>query len=614
MTAQLRPYQVATVEAVFDAIIDEYRRVLYTSATATGKTVVIADIVDKILTMYDWRVLVTVHRTEIIGQLYREIRDRCGLQDDMDIGVEQAMDHARSCCRVIVGNIATVRNPKRLEGWTPNVIIIDEAHRAAAASYRGIMAQYPEAIVVGCTATAKRTDKQALYALRPDNTPVRIARGKKSVDADPAETVFEKLVFDYSILEGQEDGWLVPTRGVTVRTDVDLSGIDVSTTADGETDLVQSQVLKTLEADEAVIDGRVKVAYQGWLDAAMQSRPTIAFWPGVKTAKAADEYWRSQGWKSTELNGESEHEEFGKRSRSLHDFREGDLQIIHNVALFTEGVNLPNCSGIIAAAPTMSWNRYVQEVGRGGRPTIGAYLNTLATAEERRAAIAASDKPDCLVLDVVDLTSRFDLCTAPAILDLPCRFDLEGHSVADAKRMIDAAEDAQDRIAEAHPMSYSALKVVLEKVDLIKGVSKKSQRAWKVEAGGGLRFQHCPPNYSARLLEEGGKQRLVVQHRNRVICEKVGRGGHEFGRYTDRAAEIATEAIDKHRKANAPQRSAGTGTLAWMQTWKDKGKGALYHLHNAGFTDQQIDALPRRQLFAILTPLRERYWQGRKSA
>ena len=613
MRHTLRHYQKDTVCAVFDALQNDYNRILYTSATSTGKSIVIADLCDKFLNEYKWKVLVVVHRSEIVQQLYCDIRDYSDLTDWIDISVEQATEHADKSCRVIVGNIATVRNANRLQYWTPDVIIIDEAHRAAARSYRMVMSRYPDAIVIGCTATAKRTDKQALYALMPDESPVMLIdpKTKKQRIADPSETVFEILAFDYSMLEGVDDGWLVPTFGDRVLTNIDISNVKTAMNAEGEVDLVQSQLVAVLEKDTDAIKERVQKAYQGWKER-MQDRPTIAFWPGVKTAKIADLYWKEQGHKSAELNGESENEDVGKRKRVLQEFKAGKLQIIHNVSLFTEGVNVTNCSGIIAAAPTKSWNRYVQQVGRGGRPTIGEMLNTIPTREGRRQAIAESDKRDCYVLDVIDVSKNFNLCAAPSMLDLPATFDLKGHSVSEAKKLMDAVVNADELIHEKCPFDYEELNIVLQSVELLRSVGHNNQKPWKVAPGGSLKCVKCPPGYNMKLSAEGDMQRLVIDKQGEILYDKMGHPRETYEEYTTRAYEVGMKVIDTHRKA---QPAKPLGTMAKILASKDGGRGTLYYLKQAGFTADAIDALKwPGQVQMIIKPLREAYLAKKNAA
>lgn len=610
MKQSLRHYQCDAHTAVFDALMEDWKRILYTSATGTGKTTIIAEICFTFLHEYHYKILAIAHRKEIVSQIYKRVRDHNGLADKFDIGKEEAKDRAGATCQVIAGNVNTVRNANRLpSGWTPDVIIIDEAHRAAARSYRLIMDRFPDAIVIGTTATAKRTDKQALYAVRPDGSPVLIYDKEIKGDrpAKDTETVFQFHCFEYSLTEAVEDGWLVPTRGDIVKTDVDISNVGTSMNAEGEVDFVQSQLVAELEKDVEAIKHRVQLAYEGW-KLKMTDRPTIAFWPGVQTAKIANLYWRDQGHASDELNGESDNEDAGKRQRVIEDFNCGAVKVLHNVGLFVEGIDIPICSGIIAAAPTKSWNKYVQQVGRGGRSVIGDALNEIPTAEERREAISVSAKPDCYVLRLIDVANGMELCDLPAILDLPVSFDLQGHTVNEAKKLMDEYEQDKAQVIAECPFSYEQLKVRLEQLDLMRRSKSKTMDSWRVTERG-YTFVRVPVGFTAEIVAVGEQWNTVVSHMGREIARKPGplrtTRTESFKAYQDTAARQVSEIVSEHSKTT-PKRSLGT--LAWIQGWNGGGKSTIRHLLKMGFSNEAIDALGKQQVFAIMRPV----WAARQ--
>lgn len=600
----LRNYQNEAVPAVFDAWLEEYKSILYTLCTGAGKTTVAAEIIRRFLADYDYKVLATVHRREIVQQIYRRVRDHCGLMDEIDIGIEMAEAKARRSCKVIVGNIATLRSDRRLPtNWVPDVIFIDEAHRAAASSYVNLRARFPEALVIGCTATAKRTDKKCLYAIDVEGKPVKFegAKGKK-VDAELSQAVFEKHCYDYSMLDAINDGWLVPIRGVEILTDVDISEVG---TSGGE--LIQSQLLEVIEEDEVMLR-RIDLVISKWEEVA-KDRPTLVFCPGVKTAKWAADHWREAGYTAADLNGETDN---SVRAITIEDFCMGKIQVLVNCDVFSEGTDLPTVSCIAHLAPTKSWVRYVQRTGRGTRSIISDALGRMYNASDRKAAIAASGKPDTLVLDAVDICKNGTLCTVPAIIDLPFSIDLEGVSVTEAKAMMDEYEEVKEVALGEAPRTFQRLAGRLKEIKLLTESGAKHRDKWMCAADGSYTGGHNPPGYVSKLIKEGDEWRLTVTHHGQHILDKVGRSGHDIRAYFDKAAERAAQVIAEH-KAAQPMRPRGDGNIAWMKGWKDGGKGALYHLRSAGFDNNQIDCMPRKQLMAIVSSQREKYWAAKNA-
>lgn len=544
MTHTLRPYQKEAVSAVFDAIEDGYTRILYTQATGTGKTQVFADLVKKFLHYHNFKVLILAHRRELITQAYDRIIEHCDI-DGFQVGIELAETKSSHSNQVVIGSVFTVVNKGRMPNWTPDVIITDEAHRAAAPTYQKIFERFGvkdgKCISIGCTATAKRTDKKSLYAFNLDDTPVTLfdKKTKQRIPADPNTSVFEKHAYDFSILDAIEAGWLVPVVGHAVKTKTDLS--DVETDTDG--DFKEGQLAKAVDNLD-----RTMLAIDAWKQKA-ENRPTIVFCAGVEHAYHTAELWRQAGYKAEALGGDEAQDSF-KRVNLLNDFKAGRLQVLCNMGLFTEGTDLPTAACIVHLRPTKSWNLYVQMSGRGTRPLAGV-LDILQEmpAQDRRAAISFSDKPNCLIIDLVDLYKNNDLCAVPSILDLPADLDLEGESITDARKMLDEFEEVRERVIGECPRTYRELKARLEEVNLLRNSGAKSTEDWKTSEEG-YRFTRVPVGYKAELTEEDdGFWRLIVTSASSgVLLNKVGSPNAEMRAYLDSAAFHANHAIEEHRK------------------------------------------------------------------
>lgn len=538
----LRPYQsecVETVLAAVDPFGDAFTRVLYTQPTGCGKTTTFAELTKRLLAQ-DHRVLILAHRTELIGQAYERVRDHCGLHE-WDIGMEIAESRANAGCKVVVGSVQTCYRPNRLpSGWEPTVIITDEGHHAAAkGSYQRIYERFGvgegRCIHIACTATAKRTDRLCLYALGVDGQPVRLKLKSGAMrDARPDDAVFEKHVYDFSLLDAIDGGWLVPVRGHTVETETDINGVK---TVGG--DFVESQLAKKVDNLK-----RTKAAISAWKQIAAD-RPTLVFCASVEHAHHAADLWTQAGYTAKAVDGETDS---FLRFTMFRDFKEGRLQVLCNMGIATEGVDLPNCACIVHLRPTKSWNLYMQMTGRCTRPWPGI-LDPLqeATAPERQQAIAASRKPDSIIIDMVDLYEKCgDLCSVPSILDLPVKLDLQGHSVTEAKKLLDEFDEQKERVIGECPTTFEELKVKLHDINLMRQSGAKTEAHWK-STDGGYRFSGMPPRYTCDLLPNHDGYVLEVKFDGRPLLSKHGKPGHDMKAYLDAAVKHAKQTIEQHR-------------------------------------------------------------------
>ena len=199
MTAPvLRPYQDAAVADFERAVAAGHRRILLVAPTASGKTVVFCAIIKQYVEQYK-TVLVISHRREIITQTSAKLT-----ANGIYHGIIQAGIDPRPMARVQVASIATlhvraVRN--KIMSLPPAVLlIIDEAHHAPATTYRRLVEAYPDAVILGATATPCRGDGRGLGG------------------------IFEMIIECPQIPELIEGKWLVPTR-VYAPVDPDLRGV-----------------------------------------------------------------------------------------------------------------------------------------------------------------------------------------------------------------------------------------------------------------------------------------------------------------------------------------------------------------------------------------------------
>lgn len=385
-----RPYQHACINggdmrrgAGIMPCFARYRSVLAVLATGLGKTEIFLSLARRFLESpkiaSDKRVLVMAHRDELVSQPIAR-GPRFGLQLGREQGDSTAVGKPE---RVVASTIQTMIRRHQL--YRPDefgLVIVDEAHHAAADDYQTVISYFRDggAYILGVTATPHRLDGVALGE------------------------VFEAAAFNYPILDAVDDGWLVPVRVIRHI----IEGLDIEKLGTRGGDLEPGK-LGELLAEHALPVARDLVRLAG-------DRQTIVFCPTVPAAYAQAEALRrftdarvecafSGTPAKQKKRGPTAQQDLLKgittRQDMIDDFRAGKVQFLVNCALYTEGFDAPNARCVALVRPSESASLYVQMVGRGTRPLPGV-VDRPELADDpagRVAAIAASAKPDVLVID-----------------------------------------------------------------------------------------------------------------------------------------------------------------------------------------------------------------------
>ncbi len=440
-----RPYQVEQQDAALTEYINGINQQLFVAATGTGKTYFFSKLYKKMAHLLPGKLLVTVHREELVDQAIKMMRD---LNPDLKVGKEMASNYADTDCDVIVSCIASIgrEGATRMErfGWDNiDKFVIDEAHHAIATTYMnvlqagGFLRPGTKKLLIGVTATPKRknltrTEKKQLTTLDDE-------------EIVSLKSVFKKIVHKYTIRQAIKDGWLVPLRGLKLKTETDLSNVK-STAGDYQQDQL-SEAVNTATRNQQIV--------KFWLDHAEQ-RHTIAFTVDIAHAKDLAQTFASAGVKAEAIWGIDP-----DRAEKLARFKAGDITVLCNCALLTEGFDAWQVQCIILAAPTKSSSKFTQEVGRGTRleEGTGNLLEALKAGKALR-------KKDCLILDVVDNNKRCSLVTFPSLVGLNPDFDLQGKSVTAAIEEIEALQEKNPGIDFSHLTDLSKVKVYVESLDM----------------------------------------------------------------------------------------------------------------------------------------------------
>ena len=344
---ELRPYQKEAKDAVFEQWENGTRKTLVVLPTGCGKTIVFAKITEDCVSHGD-RVLILAHRGELLDQAADKIAKATGLGCATEKAEQSCLG---SWFRITVGSVQSMMRETRLSRFPEdyfNTIIIDEAHHCISESYQRVLKHFPDAKVLGVTATPDRGDMKNLGQ------------------------VFESLAYEYTLPKAIKEGYLSPIKAVTIPLQVDLTGVGV-----------QSGDFKAGDLGTALDPYLESIAQE--MEKYCKDKKTVVFLPLVKTSQKFRDILNEHGFKAAEVNGESQ-----DRAEILEDYAYGEYNVLCNSMLLTEGWDCPDVDCIVVLRPTKVRSLYCQMVGRGTRLAPG--------------------KDHLLLLDFLWHTERHELC------------------------------------------------------------------------------------------------------------------------------------------------------------------------------------------------------------
>ena len=381
MTLILRPYQQEALDAVVLNANNGISKQLVVLPTGAGKTVIFSQL--PIIKPDTLPMLVLAHRSELLEQARSKI---LASNPNLTVEIEQA-DRKAGKVDVVVASVATLgrNNTPRIEEYPKDYfksIVIDEAHHAAAPSYRRIIDYFSPDFLLGVTATPQRSDSTRLI------------------------DVFDEIVYYKTIQDLIQDGWLAPLIGYRVKTSTDISEVEIQ---NGE--YSQSQLEEKIDNPER--NAYVVAAYRNLA----MAKKALVFASGVRHAENLAVSFRQASVETAVIVGSTPREE---REKILAQFAKGQISVIVNVGVLTEGFDEPSLEAIILAKPTRSTLLYTQIVGRGTRLFEG--------------------KEHCIIIDIADTTKGKKPIGLPTLLGMPPDFDLRGQSLTDVAKKFEELE------------------------------------------------------------------------------------------------------------------------------------------------------------------------------
>lgn len=296
------------------------KRILIVSPTGSGKTSLAAEII-RLASNKNKKVVFMAHREELVYQAHERLS-----HFGVDAGIIMA-DHRYNGHHV---HVASVQTLVRRDHPPADIVFIDEVHHCTSVSYKKILSSYQSSLIIGLTATPFRSD------------------GK------PLGEVFEDVIVTASIQDLIDKNFLVRPRYYGAK--LDLHNIDIT-----RGDYNNEQLFEYFDN---------KVLYDGVVDKFKQFGigKTLIFCVNIQHSKNTCQSFLDAGYTAAHIDCDTDSQD---RKRILREFAEGKYQILSNVAVFTEGFNLPTIQTIILNRATKSKGLWIQCVGRGLRTTEG---------------------------------------------------------------------------------------------------------------------------------------------------------------------------------------------------------------------------------------------------
>jgi len=394
MTITLRDYQVQALEAERKHRETEpaETRLAIVLPTGTGKAITLAERALRFMTQAgsNGRVLILVHTDELVSQLEATVRlvvaGHRVYADVLTIGVVKA-DRDETHADIIIGSVQTLARPERRARIADvGLVIVDECHHAAAASYLEILRHF------GCYQEPCEGTCHKVYP--PEPCPECFNTGTLGLgipalgftatlergDGAGLGGVWQDVAFTRDISWAVRKGYLVQPIGY--RLEIPVDGL-----ADERPDR-QDALMADSIAPELIV--------KKWLELA-SDRVTVAYMPLVRSAQVLAQAFRDAGVAATWVAGD-DHMPQTERRRIIADWRAGHYQVVVNASVLIEGFDYPKIKCVIPHA-TKSRQRMIQEAGRGLRPVPG---------------IPVEDQ-DCILISLADATT--DLCSIADLSD-----------------------------------------------------------------------------------------------------------------------------------------------------------------------------------------------------
>ena len=326
-----------------------HRSVMAQMPTGTGKTYLLTAVIESFVSNNPMeKVWIVAHRRELVSQI--------------DETVRKFHSYFASNTSSLLSSVKAMsiqwlmRHYDEIEE-EPGMIVIDEAHHALAKTYKEMWERFPNAKFLGLTATPCRLN------------------GKGFTD------LFDVLVQSWSVPEFISKGRLATYDFVSIKSDGVTQRLIDSLQKRGADGDYQNKEMDMLLNKKPSIER----LYQS-LEEFGKDRKGIVYAINISHAQKITKLYQEHGVKAIAIDSKTPAVE---RQQDIEAFKKGDIQVLVNVDIFSEGFDCPDVEFVQLARPTLSLAKYLQMVGRGLR--------------------VAKGKKNCVIIDNVGLYRVFGL-------------------------------------------------------------------------------------------------------------------------------------------------------------------------------------------------------------
>ena len=326
-----------------------HRSVMAQMPTGTGKTYLLTAVIDSFVSNNPMeKVWIVAHRRELVSQI--------------DETVRKFHSYSASNTSSLLSSVKAMsiqwlmRHYDEIEE-EPGMIVIDEAHHALAKTYKEMWERFPKAKFLGLTATPCRLN------------------GKGFTD------LFDVLVQSWGVPEFISKGRLATYDFVSIKSDGVTQRLIDSLQKRGADGDYQNKEMDMLLNKKPSIER----LYQS-LEEYGKDRKGIVYAINISHAQKITKLYQEHGVKAIAIDSKTPAME---RQQDIEAFKKGDIQVLVNVDIFSEGFDCPDVEFVQLARPTLSLAKYLQMVGRGLR--------------------VAKGKKNCVIIDNVGLYRVFGL-------------------------------------------------------------------------------------------------------------------------------------------------------------------------------------------------------------
>lgn len=318
----------------------------------------IATMIDSYGSLQDY--LKEVKKMGMFAGEYQEVANKIGIvkAENFDVDADIVMASAQTLHRRL----------DKIHPDTFDIVICDECHLFAAKSFVKSINHFSPKLLLGLTATPHRADGASL--------------------AD----IFDDIAYQYSMFDAIQEGYLCELDALQIQTKLSLDNVKTTAGEFNQKDLKET-------VDNPARNRLLLDKYRQYANGLQN----IIFCVDVEHAKNIYELFTEEGESAEILVGDESVTE--DRKGVINRFKSGETKHLISVNIATAGFDHPGIGVLTLARPTKSLTLFIQMIGRGTR-TLPGTIDGIETIEERRRAIKASKKPKCIVLDIVDTSSR----------------------------------------------------------------------------------------------------------------------------------------------------------------------------------------------------------------